>query len=550
MKMKYFCLLIILFCFSCTAEEKKEKPLNILWIVAEDLSPVIPSFGDSTITTPHLSQLAAEGVCYDRVFSPSGVCAPSRAAIATGMYPTHIGANHMRTGPWFPGVPQSFIDNYAKRAMPAGLKPYEAIPPPDVRMMSEYLRANGYYCTNNNKEDYQFRKSLMAWDQSDNQAHWKNRKPGQPFFSIFNINITHESQIWARAGDSLWVDEDLEVNIPPYLPQTDSAQIDVRRMYSNIKMMDARVGDLLQELEEEGLLEETIVFWYADHGGPLPRQKRLTYDSGLRVPMIIRFPDKENAGSRDGQLISFIDFAPTVLSLSGIEPPAYLDGQAFLGPYKATEERSYIHAAADRFDESPVDRIRTVRDKRYKLIRYYDRDEPMFLHVNYRDQMPIMRELYKLRDQGLLTPEQELWFRTSKPEYELFDTEVDPHELNNLAENGSYAEIKSRLIEELDLWLASFEDLNMIPEKELLDRFWPQGEKPRTAPPQMDTNSGGDYVLRSDTKGASIGYRIYEGADTSTHWNVYVEPIRLKENQKISAVAHRIGYYPSPVTQF
>ena len=547
-----FCFIMLVVFVACGSkeviEENKVQP-NILWIVAEDLSPVIPSFGDSTVVTPHLSRLAREGVCYDRVFSPSGVCAPSRAAIATGMYPIHIGANHMRTGPWFrSNMPQQFIDNYAKGAMPPGITPYEAIPPPEVKMMSEYLRGEGYYCSNNAKEDYQFRRSLMAWDDCSNKAHWRNRKEGQPFFSIFNIEVTHESRIWAKANDSLWVDENLDVPIPPYLPTTDSATMDVRRMYSNIKEMDYRVGDILSELEEDGLLENTIIFWYTDHGGPLPRQKRLNYDSGLRVPMMIRFPEKDNAHTRDGQLISFIDFAPTVLSLAGIKPPEHLDGKAFLGKYKENEERNYIHAAADRFDESYHDPIRSIRDKRYKLINYYDTEKPMFYPVGYREQMPIMRELHRLKKRGLLTKEQALWFRDKKPALELFDTELDPHELNNLAENSDYADIQKRLTKELEHWLASITDLNMMPEKELMASLWPDNSQPITNTPKLSKTTD-KISIRSATKGASIGYKIVSEQDTMSTWAIYNKPIELKENESVIAVAHRLGFRPSKIVE-
>jgi len=346
--------LLLFILISCSQENTdatpySEEPVNILWIVAEDLSPIIPSFGDSTVLTPNLSRLAKEGVCYDRVFSPSGVCAPSRAAIATGMYPTHIGANHMRTGPWFTGISDEFIKAYAERAMPPGITPYQAIPSAEVKMMSEYLRGKGYYCSNNSKEDYQFMRGTMAWDESSNNAHWRNRKDDQPFFSVFNINVTHESQIWAKAQDSLWVPEDLDAPVPPYLPTTDSALIDVRRMYSNIKEMDQKVGKIMSDLEEDGLLDNTIIFWYTDHGGPLPRQKRLTYDSGLHVPMIVRHPDERLAGTRDGRLVSFIDFAPTVLSITGMAPPEHMDGKAFLGAYEENE-RDYILMKAHQIE--------------------------------------------------------------------------------------------------------------------------------------------------------------------------------------------------------
>ncbi|MGI9543391.1 MAG: sulfatase family protein, partial [Cyclobacteriaceae bacterium] len=376
--------------------ELPDRP-NILWLVAEDLGPYISPFGDSTAYTPNLDRLAAQGVCFDNFYSPSGVCAPSRAAIATGMYPTRIGANHMRTGPWYAGdVPEDRIREYTARALPAGLTSYDAIPPPEVKMMSEVLRRAGYYCTNNAKQDYQFRKPVTAWDESSKEAHWRKRAPGQPFFSVFNFEVTHESRIWNKAEDSLWIDPSKPIPIPPYLPDTEVGQKDVRRMYSNIMEMDHQVGEVLDQLEEDGELENTIIFWYTDHGGPLPRMKRLLYDSGIKVPMIIRFPGEQMAGTRNDDLLSFIDFAPTVMSLAGINPPVYLDGQAFLGDYQAEEKRKYIHAAADRFDET-YDTNRAVRDKQYKYIRYYQTDLPMFLHVDYRDQMAIMQELYRLR---------------------------------------------------------------------------------------------------------------------------------------------------------
>ncbi len=277
-------LLFIIVCSACNAPTTSssafpyERP-NILWLVAEDLSPYIPAFGDSTVHTPNLSRLAAEGIRFTNCFSVSGVCAPSRAALATGMYPNRIGATHMRN-----------TGNI--KYLPEGIVPYEANPPAEVKMHSEYLRRAGYYCTNNAKEDYQFKKTLTAWDESSPRAHWRNRKAGEPFFAIFNFGVTHESRIWVKAEDSLWVDADLDVPVPPYLPDNEVGQRDMRRMYSNIMEMDQQVGEILSQLEADGLMENTIIFWYGDHGGPLPRQKRLLYDSGIEVPLIVRYPDQ------------------------------------------------------------------------------------------------------------------------------------------------------------------------------------------------------------------------------------------------------------------
>ena len=505
---------------------------NILWLVAEDLSPVLPPFGDSTITTPALSRLAAEGVRYTHVFSPSGVCAPSRAAIATGMYQNHIGAHHMRNG----GLPQY---------LPPGVIPYEAMPPAGVKMHSEYLREAGYYTTNNAKEDYQFHKPVTAWDESSRQAHWKNRKPGQPFFAIFNFGVTHESQIWAKADDSLWVDADLDVPVPPYLPDNEVGRRDVRRMYSNIKEMDAQVGEILADLEAEGLLDSTIVFWYSDHGGPLPRQKRLLYDSGMRLPLIIRFPEQWRAGEVDGQLISFVDFKPTILSLAGIEPPEYVDGQAFLGPYAAATPRTYVHGAADRFDEA-YDMIRAVRDHRFKYLRNFQPEKSYYLPVAYREQMPIMQELLRLREAGELDAYQAQWFRPTKDPEELFDTEQDPYELHNLAGDPAYADKLAELRAEMDRWMDAIDDAGRMAEKEYIASIWPGGEQPVTQPPVARTDANDRFVLHSETEGASIGYqRLRASEEPGDTWQVYTEPVALEAGERLVAMAHRIGFKPS-----
>ena len=503
---------------------------NIIWLVAEDLSPVLPMYGDSTIETPTLSRLAEEGIVFDRVFSPSGVCAPSRAAIATGMYPTRIGALHMR-------------NSGSAEYLPSGVTPYEAQPAPEVIMHSEYLRRLGYYCTNNAKQDYQFKRGLMAWDESSREAHWRNRAPGQPFFAIFNFEVTHESRIWAKAEDSLWVDPNLDVPVPPYLPDNEVGQRDVRRMYSNIKEMDAQVGARLAELEAAGLLDSTIVFWYADHGGPLPRQKRLCYDSGLRLPLIVRFPDGWGAGTRDTALVSFVDFLPTLLSLAGEAPPDYLDGQAFLGAFRAAP-RTYIHGAGDRFD-GMYDMIRAVRDHRYKYLRNFRPEQGYYLAVKYREQMPVMQELLRLRDAGALTEAQAQWFRERKPAEELFDTWQDPHELTNLAGDPRYADKLAELRAECERWMNDTRDLGLMTESAYLASIWPGGLQPETAPPVISRDEE-TISLACETAGASLGYQVLAPGDTlAPAWAVYTGPFAVPEGRQVVAVAHRLGFVPS-----
>jgi N-sulfoglucosamine sulfohydrolase len=520
---------------------------NIVWIVAEDLSPYLPSFGDSTIVTPYLSKMAAEGVCYDNFYAPHPVCAPARAAIITGMYANSIGASHMRTGPWFGNRPdKKALANYQK-AMPQNIKPYEAVPPPEVRMFTEYLRSAGYYCSNNSKEDYQFIKTPVAWDESSSEAHWRNRSEGQPFFSVFNIEVTHESKIWSKKKDSLWVAEDLDVPVPPYLPDTDIAKNDIRRMYSNIKEMDARVGEILSELEDDGLLENTIVFWYSDHGGPLPRQKRLLYDSGLKVPLIIKYPGDEYQGLRDGRMISFIDLAPTLLSIAGIDLPDYMQGTAFLGKNMRSEEPVYVFGAADRFDET-TDRVRSVRDNRFKYIKYYNPDKPMYLEVTYRNQMPIMEELLRLQKTGELSAEQQLWFRSTKPAEELFDLNNDPYELHDLSQDPEFKEKLDELRLACNSWTKEIHDTGLINEEQLVAQMHPDGKQPTTAAPLIKIQNN-QTVLTCKTEGASIGYKIFYADENPDQkpWQVYTRPAEVKEGQLIRAMAHRIGFLPSEV---
>ncbi len=546
--------------------EKVSKKLNILWLVTEDMGAYIPPFGDHTVKTPNLSRLANEGVIYPNLYSTSGVCAPSRAAIATGMYPSSIGGNHMRT---------------SSHTNKTGLKKYEAVPPSSVKMISELLRTEGYYTSNNYKEDYQFRAPVTAWDESSAYAHWRNRKKDQPFFSVFNFTETHESglfepygfrqietrnyhlgdrnYVWKKNGLSSsknrmteeetpkHLSKDTKFNIPPYLPDTEVTRNDMWKLYNNIAEMDKQVGAVLKQLEDDGLLESTIIVFYGDHGGPLPRQKRLIYDSGLNTPMIIRFPKKLHAGTKDDQLISFVDFAPTLLSLIDVAPKNYMQGQAFLGAYKPKEERKYIHAAADRFDEV-TDAIRAVRDKQFKYIRNYRTEQQYYLPLGYREKIPTMQELLKLRDANQLNDIQKQWFRKNKPKEELFDCKKDPHELVNLAEDPAYRKKLEELRSEMDTWLAKIEDTPNLPEKELITKLWNGlDEKPKTAQPIISV-TGNKVTIECDTKGASIGYKVKtKEGKLSKSWNVYQEPFSVENGAIIMVKSHRIGFKSSKV---
>ena len=538
-------LCLLIFSFSCENGKMAEKegvPPNIVWITVEDMSPRLAAFGDSIAATPHIDRLAAEGVRYTNVFSVSGVCAPSRSSLITGMYPTTIGAQHMRTMQRTSAIAD--ITDPELLAIPT----YEAVPPPEVKCFPEYLRAKGYYCTNNPKEDYQFTRPITAWDESSREAHWKNRPDTKtPFFAVFNISATHESQVWSRASEPMRVDTSL-ITIPPYYPDHPVVRRDIGRHYSNIELLDQRVGAILRELRQAGLMENTIIFFFSDHGDGLPRMKRWLYDSGLHVPLIIRWPDGEGAGSVNDDLISFVDFAPTMLSLTGINIPEYMQGQAFLGDQKVAP-RTYVYAAKDRMD--PVmDNARAVRDSRFKYIRNYMPDAPYVGFLPYRNRMELMQVLLEMNEAGTLKGPQRLWFSPSKPVEELYDTQNDPHEINNLASDPSYAGKLAELRQAHEAWKEATGDWGMIPETELKKELWPpDGVQPGTAPvefslPDSVFTADVEIALSSATEGASIAYAV----DSTSHWQLYTGPLKINKSSTLYAQAIRIGYKHSPVS--
>jgi len=513
---------------------------NILWITCEDMSPRLGCYDDPIARTPTIDKLASQGIRYINAYSISGVCAPSRSALITGMYPTTIGSMHMRTMTRTSSIAQ--ITDPELLAIPT----YEAVPPPEVKCFTEYLRAKGYYCSNNSKEDYQFKRPITAWDESSQKAHWKNRRPGQPFFSVFNFTVTHESQVWSRAGDTLITDPN-KVVVPPYYPDSPIIRRDIARHYDNIALMDAQVNDILSQLKADGLEDSTIIFFFSDHGDGLPRAKRWIYDSGIKVPLIIKYPGNWQAGNVTDELVSFVDFAPTVLSLAGIEVPDHLQGQASAGSQRA-EPRDYIYAAKDRMDPA-MDNRRAVRDKRYKYIRNYMPDRPYVQFLPYRDQMALMQELFRYEKEGKLDQVQALWFQKTKPIEELYDTWEDPYEVNNLASDPRSHDILERLRDEHLKWKEETKDWGLIPETELIKELWPpDGIQPATKDPEFNvkenTESGMQLVsLSCSTPGSSIAYTL----DDSEHWLLYSKPFEVSNEVRVSAQAIRIGYKPSEI---
>jgi N-sulfoglucosamine sulfohydrolase len=516
---------------------------NILWISAEDISPDLGCYGDDYAYTPTVDRFAAEGVRYINAFSTAPVCAPSRSAIITGMYPTTIGSMHMRS---------------------------KAVPPPHVRAFTEYLRAGGYYCTNNAKTDYNFeappanRPPPSVWDETGNRAHWRNRPDkDQPFFAVFNIDVTHESQAradaetYARNTARLAPGERRDPNrakLPPYYPDTPVVRKDWAMYYDNLTAMDYIVGDLLQQLESDGLGENTVVFFWGDHGRGLPRGKRFVYDSGLRVPLIVRWPGRIEPGTINDELVQLFDLGPTALSIAGVQVPAHMQAHAFLGEQKKAPRR-YAFAHRDRMDEAP-DTMRSVHDKRFHYIRNFFPGRPYAQHIAYLEEMPTMKELRRLYkdhynalspDYGrALMPAQLLYMAPEKPREELYDLSVDPHEINNLAGLSRYGAVLARMRAALDRWMKETRDLGLVPEADLRERMRPGGIWRKTETPVIGETALGDRIrfeIVCATEGASIVYTTEAGE--GSRWKLYTGPLTLAASTPLRARAGRFGYLDS-----
>lgn len=522
---------------------------NILWIVTEDISPMLSFYGDDTAKTPILDALAKESVVYDNAFAVVGVCGPSRSAIITGMYPTSIGTMHMRTG--------QDVMAYGKRTYKTDIGrkdlqgndiiQYAAVIPDYVKGFPEYLRQAGYFTSNNEKTDYQFAAPVTVWNQNSKKAHWRNRKEGQPFFSVFNFGTTHESRVWKNADLPLTVDPD-DVSVPPYFQDTATSRTDLARVYSNIELLDKQVGKLLQELKNDGLYDNTIIFFYSDHGGPLPRQKREIYDSGLKVPFMVK--DLRGTSGRSDQMVSFIDLAPTVLNLANIKIPENIQGTPFMGAGKY-KERELVYGSSDRFDEF-TDRSRSVRNDRYLYIQNDLPEKIWYKDVGYRKQVPMMEELLRFRESGTLNSTQREWF-TDKTKVELYDCKKDPHNLVNLAGNEKYAKIEKELRQALLYHRDKYIDYGMMPEAQLIEQMWPNFTQPVTAPVKViyEPETGKLINLESATSGASIGYILsdqpIQKLDLNSKWHVFGNAIPVKKGQYLYAMAQRIGYKESKI---
>ncbi len=516
---------------------------NILWVSFEDTNPFYGCYDDPVARTPNLDRLAAEGIRYTHAFSTAGVSAPARSAIITGMYPISIGTHHMRSSHTNPATPE----------LPT---PYSAVVPHYVKCFTEYLRAGGYFCSNNQKTDYQFETPLTAWDELGPQAHWRNRPdPEQPFFAVFNPVNTHESGQWDSKTPDVTFDP-ADVPLPPYFPDTEKVRLAIARMYTQIERSDAFLGQLLQELEEDGVSENTIVMHWSDHG-PLPRGKRWPYDSGIHVPLIVRGAPGTEQGAVSERLVSTMDLGPTVLSLCDIPVPAHMQGQAFLGRQEAAP-RKYTFASRDRYDEA-YDKVRAARSQRFKYIRHDHPELPYMIWNPYYNRHPIAQELWRLYLEDKLEGPQRLLFEP-RPVEELYDTENDPFEIDNLAGDPALQTILEEMRSATSKWTAEVGDLGLIDEAEMVRRWYPDGKQPHTAEPRVivyDRTGGGLEPVRGGTfeapaaihlhcptQGASIAWTLDAGSEA--RWQLYGQPIRLAPGEyQLRTRAIRIGFKES-----
>ena len=421
---------------------------NILWITSEDNGPHLGCYGDTYAVTPNLDRLAKRSLRYTKASSTAPVCAPARTTIISGIYPPATGAEHMRSMTRLPG---------------------------DFKMYPVYLRELGYYCTNNSKEDYNLEKAGEVWNDGGRKAHWKNRPDGKPFFAIFNHTISHESQIRNKINPADRIHDPAKVRIPAYHPDTPEVRKDWAQYYDRITMMDKLVGKNLRELEEAGLADDTIVFYYGDHGSGMPRSKRWPYFSGLNVPLIIHVPEKfkhlappeYTAGGSTDRLVGFIDLAPTLLSIAGAKAPSQMQGHAFMGRHTAPAQK-FSFGFRGRMDER-YDMVRTVFDGRHVYIRNYMPHKPYGQYLDYMFQTPTTRVWHDLYHAGKLNAAQSIFWQT-KPAEELYDLETDPDEVHNLARSKDHSDVMKRMRKAHRKWAAEIRDVGFLPEAEIHSR--------------------------------------------------------------------------------
>ncbi|PPG33489.1 sulfatase [Pseudoclavibacter sp. RFBB5] len=529
---------------------------NFLFISTHDINPHLGTYagiwpGAEQARTPNLDRLAAQGVRFDQAFSAAPICAPSRSAVFTGRYPISTGTMHMRSA---------------------------AVPPADVELFSETLRRSGYYTTNNWFTDVNFDVPPTAFDDCSATAHWRDRPTREtPFFAAFHGMTTHESQIYApeerlqAALAALSVEDRVrpeDVSLPPYHPDTESFRRAWSAYLNLITVMDMWVGDLLSQLEEDGLAEETIVIFWSDHGAGMPGAKRWASEAGVRVPLIMRWPEHIEPGSVRSEVVELQDLAATVLTMADVQPAAPLEATPLYDREgEVLEARKYAFSARDRMVDDR-DTSRTVRDERFRYTRHLHPDRPWMQYSHYPERFATWRNLRELRYQEaqltgngeqalLLTPPQRRLVDSHKEPEELFDILHDPHQTENLVGSPEHGAKLAELSAALDQWMERTGDLGQLAEDALVET-WGTGEyRPRAEAPRVRCE-GGELTAEVSDPSVSIGWSyeppgrrdpiplevILGQRMTFEHpWNLYTGPITLTE-RTVWVRTWRLGYQP------
>ena len=427
---------------------------NILWINCEDLDEVLGCYGYKQAITPNLDALAKEGILYRNAFANAPICAPARNCLITGMYPTALGGQHLR----------------CEITLPSSIEPFP-----------NHLKRAGYFVTNYTKTDYNFSPDGIYDYWSRDFAPWRKRKEAdQPFFSFIVLGTTHEGpgnfrDRYDAATANLPKEkfhDPAKAELPPYFPDTPKMRELWARYDDLTSAMDEQVGEIIGELKKDGLWEDTIVWFFSDHGHGLPRHKRWLLDSGLRVPFLVHVPEKFQhlapglkPGSETDRLVSFVDFAPTVLSMAGIEVPEVLQGEPFLGETIA-EPRKFIYGARDRADDM-FEVSRAVHDGRYIYVRHFLPQLPYLQGgVIFGNQKESLADLRRARDAGEYTEHSWQIFGDHKPVEEFYDLKNDPHEIHNLANDPKQAKRLAGMRQELERWILEHRDTGFLTESE------------------------------------------------------------------------------------
>ncbi len=420
---------------------------NILWVNTEDIGPALGCYGDERAKTPYLDQLAAEGIIFTNAYATSPISAPSRSTLITGIHSTSTGTQHLRS---------------------------EVPMPESLKILPQLMSNAGYYCITTHKTDYNFSPE-GRWDEVNDEQFWKTNTNGQPFFSMVTLGITHEGQTnsYKRVLDSTDFHHDpSDFELPPYVPQSDEMRSLYARQYDLITKMDKQFSEIVEQLKNDGLYENTIIFFFSDHGFGLPKGKRWLLPTGLKVPLIVRIPEKyqhladAKPGSKVDQLVSFEDFAPTVLNLAGIAIPEYMQGTPFLGE-KDYPKKQYLFGSRSRADDV-YDISRSVYNGQYFYVRHFMPYLPMIEDaLIFSSRKRSVKELRKYAAQGDSVI---LAYFQAKPVEELYNMANDPHMMNNLAFEPQYADKKAHLQDTLYQWILDSRDIGFLNESEMLAR--------------------------------------------------------------------------------